>query len=317
MASSPASGAWQVKAAPNPAGTGAPKPVRPRVADCDNADPDGARRRRVEHGPWRKGRKVTGRLEGKVALISGAARGQGEAEARLFASEGAKVAVTDILDVEGHAVADSLGDVAIYHHLDVCAEDEWKAAVDAVDAMWGRLDVLVNNAGIAVPPAPLAMQSVHDHRRIIDTNLNGVYLGMRAVVPLMTRQRSGSIINVSSIDGLVGVAGMTSYAASKFAVTGMTRSAALELGRRGVRINSVHPGIIETPLVESAPAEVKSRLQRVLDRQALPRMGTASEVAYLVLFLASDESAYCTGAQFVIDGGHLAGPYREGFDDRE
>jgi 3alpha(or 20beta)-hydroxysteroid dehydrogenase len=258
---------------------------------------------------------VTGRLQGKTALISGAARGQGEAEARLFVSEGAKVAVTDILDVEGQAVADSLGDAAIYRHLDVCAEDEWKTAVDAVEATWGRLDVLVNNAGIAVPPVALDVNSVHDHRRILDTNLNGVYLGMRAVVPLMTRQRSGSIINVSSIDGLVGVAGMTSYAASKFAVTGLTRSAALELGRRGVRVNSVHPGIIETPLVQSAPADVRARLQRVLDRQALPRMGTAAEVAYLVLFLASDESAYCTGAQFVIDGGHLAGPYREGFDD--
>jgi 3alpha(or 20beta)-hydroxysteroid dehydrogenase len=258
---------------------------------------------------------VTGRLAGKVALITGAARGQGEAEARLFVAEGAKVAVTDVLDGDGDAVAQSLGDAAIYRHLDVTIEDDWTSAVAAVDAAWGRLDVLVNNAGIAVPPAPLELESLDDHRRIIDTNLNGVLLGMRAVVPMMTRQRSGSIINVSSIDGLVGVAGMTTYAASKFAVTGMTRSAALELGRRGVRVNSVHPGIIETPLVAGAPPEMMGRLRRVLDRQALPRMGTAAEVAYLALYLASDESSYCTGAQFVIDGGHLAGPYREGFDD--
>jgi 3alpha(or 20beta)-hydroxysteroid dehydrogenase len=258
---------------------------------------------------------VTGRLAGKVALITGAARGQGEAEARLFVSEGATVAVTDVLDMDGEAVAQSLGDAAIYRHLDVTIEDDWRTAIAALDAVWGRLDVLVNNAGIAVPPAPIERQSVDDHRRIIDTNLHGVFLGIRAAAPMMSRQRSGSIINVSSIDGLVGVAGMTSYAASKFAVTGMTRSAALELGPRGVRVNSVHPGIIETPLVQEAPPEVMERLRRVLDRQALPRMGTASEVAYLALYLASDESSYCTGAQFVIDGGHLAGPYREGFDD--
>jgi len=258
---------------------------------------------------------VTGRLEGKVALITGAARGQGEAEARLFVAEGARVAVTDVLAAEAEAVATGLGAAAIYRHLDVSVEEDWKMALDAVDATWGRLDVLVNNAGIAAPPAPIERESVDDHHRIIDTNLNGVYLGMRAVVPMMTRQRSGSIINVSSIDGLVGVAGMTTYAASKFAVTGMTRSAALELGRRGVRVNSIHPGIIETPLVQGAPAEVMARLQRVLDRQAIPRMGTAQEVAYLALYLASDESSYCTGAQFVIDGGHLAGPHREGFDD--
>jgi len=252
-----------------------------------------------------------------VALITGAARGQGEAEARLFVAEGAKVVVSDVLDAEGQVVAEDLGDAAIYRHLDVTVEDDWTAAVDGLAETWRRLDVLVNNAGIAVPPAPIEHQSIDDHRRIIDTNLNGVYLGMRAVVPMMSGQRSGSIINVSSIDGLVGVAGMTTYAASKFAVTGMTRSAALELGRRGVRVNSVHPGIIETPLVEGAPPEVLARLQGVLDRQALPRMGRPVEVAYLVLYLASDESSYCTGSQFVIDGGHIAGPYREGFHELE
>ena len=150
---------------------------------------------------------------------------------------------------------------------------------------------------------------------MIEVNLHGVYLGMRAVTPVMSAQRSGAIVNISSIDGLVGVAGMTSYAASKFAVTGMTRTAALELGPRGIRVNSIHPGVIKTPLVDAAPRETLARLQVVLDRQPIARMGTPEEVAYLALYLASDESSYCTGAQFVIDGGHLAGPYREGFVD--
>ena len=180
---------------------------------------------------------------------------------------------------------------------------------------FGRIDVLVNNAGVGFPPRRIEDEDPDDHHRVIDTNLHGVYLGMRAVVPTMTEQRSGSIVNISSIDGLVGVAGMTSYAASKFAVTGMTRTAALELGRRGIRVNSIHPGVIETPLVSSAPPETLARIQTVLDRQAIPRIGRPEEVAYLALFLASDESSYCTGAQFVVDGGHLAGPYREGFDD--
>jgi 3alpha(or 20beta)-hydroxysteroid dehydrogenase len=258
---------------------------------------------------------MVGRLQGKVALVTGAARGQGEAEARLFVAEGARVVLADVLDAEGEAVAAGLGGAAMYRHLDVAASDEWATAVAHVEATWGRLDVLVNNAGTASPPTRIEAEDPGDHRRVMGTNLDGVYLGMRAVVPIMTRQRSGSIINISSIDGLVGVAGMTTYSATKFAVTGMTRSAALELGHRGIRVNSVHPGVIETPLVQRAPRAVLDRLQRVLHHQPIPRMGTPQEVAYLVLYLASDESSYCTGAQFVIDGGHIAGPYREGFDD--
>ena len=249
-----------------------------------------------------------------MALVTGAARGQGEAEARLFAREGARVLVTDVLDDDGAAVAAELGEVARYRHLDVTREDDWSAAVaDALDA-FGRLDVLVNNAGIGFPPRPFEAMPLDEHHATIDVNLHGVHLGMRAVVPAMTAQGSGSIVNVSSIDGIVGVAGMVSYAASKFAVTGMTRSAALELGRKGIRVNSIHPGVIDSPMVQTAPAEVRERLQRLYDRQAIPRAGRPEEVAYLALFLASDESSYCTGSQFVIDGGHLAGPYREGYE---
>ena len=207
-----------------------------------------------------------------------------------------------------------IGDAAIAIHLDVTDEAQWAAAVTATTDAFGSLDVLVNNAGVGFTPRRLELEDADEHRRVIDVNLNGVYLGMRAVTPVMTAQRAGSIVNISSIDGLVGVAGMTSYAASKFAVTGMTRTTALELGPRGIRVNSIHPGVIETPMVAAATDAVKARLQVLMDRQAIPRMGTPEEVAYLALFLASDESSYCTGAQFVIDGGHLAGPYRDGYD---
>jgi 3alpha(or 20beta)-hydroxysteroid dehydrogenase len=256
---------------------------------------------------------MSDRLAGKVALVTGAASGQGAAEARLFAAEGARVAVADIDDAGAARIAAEIGDVAMTLSLDVTDELQWAAAVDRTVSAFGSLDVLVNNAGVGFTPRRLELEDPDEHRRLIDVNLNGVYLGMRAVTPVMTAQRAGSIVNISSIDGLVGVAGMTSYAASKFAVTGMTRTTALELGPRGIRVNSIHPGVIETPMVAAAPEETKARLKVVLDRQAIPRMGTPEEVAYLALYLASDESSYCTGAQFVIDGGHLAGPYRDGF----
>jgi 3alpha(or 20beta)-hydroxysteroid dehydrogenase len=258
---------------------------------------------------------VPGRLEAKVALITGAASGQGAAEARLFAAEGATVVVADLDEPGGRAVATELGESGVFVPLDVADAAQWTAAVEQSVAAFGGIDVLVNNAGVGFPPRRLEDERPEEHDRVMATNLRGVYLGMRAVLPAMTARGAGSIVNISSIDGLVGVAGMTSYAASKFAVTGMTRTAALELGRRGIRVNSIHPGVIETPLVRTAPAETLARLQTVLDRQPIPRMGRPEEVAYLALYLASDESSYCTGAQFVVDGGHLAGPYREGFDD--
>jgi 3alpha(or 20beta)-hydroxysteroid dehydrogenase len=255
---------------------------------------------------------MPGRLDDKVALITGGASGQGEAEARLFAAEGAKVVVTDIAD--GEPVASALGERAVFVGLDVTDTEQWRHAVAVTVERFGRLDILINNAGIGFPPRLVEDEDPEHHRRLIDTNLNGVYLGMRAVLAQMSAQRSGSIVNISSIDGLAGVAGMTSYAATKFAVTGMTRSVALEVGGRGIRVNSIHPGVISSPMVANAPAAIQKKLQTILDRQPIPRMGTPEEVAYLALYLASDESSYCTGAQFVIDGGHLAGPFREGFD---
>jgi 3alpha(or 20beta)-hydroxysteroid dehydrogenase len=256
-----------------------------------------------------------GRLAGKVALITGAAQGQGAAEARRFAAEGARVVVTDVREAAAREVATEIGATARFVPLDVTDVDQWTAAVQATKDAFGHLDVLVNNAGVAVPPTLLEDMSLEDHRRIQAVNLDGVLLGMRAVVPAMRAAGGGSIVNISSIDGLVGVAGMASYVASKFGVTGLTRAAALELGRFGIRVNSIHPGVIASPMVEQAPAAIRARLDRLMARQPIPRMGTPEEVANLALFLASDESSYCTGAQFVIDGGHLAGPYREGLWD--
>ena len=256
---------------------------------------------------------MTDRLAGKVALVTGAAQGQGAAEARRFAAEGAKVVIADVQYDKARVLVGEIGvSSAMVAPLDVTDPEQWDRAVRATVQAFGTLDVLVNNAGIAVPPTLLDEVSLEDHRRILAVNLDGVMLGMRAVVDVMKDAGGGSIVNIASIDGLVGVAGMASYAASKFGVTGLTRTAALELGRFGIRVNSIHPGVIASPMVDRAPPEVRERLDRLMAQQPIPRMGTPEEVASLALYLASDESSYCTGAQFVIDGGHLAGPYREG-----
>jgi 3alpha(or 20beta)-hydroxysteroid dehydrogenase len=246
------------------------------------------------------------RLAGKVALITGGARGQGEAEARRFVAEGSRVLIADVLADAGRALAEELGDQAAFEHLDVSDPTAWGPVVDAILTRWDRLDILVNNAGVGFA-AVLDELPLEHHEQLIAVNLNGVYYGMRAVAAPMRRRGSGSIVNISSIDGLVGVHGMSSYAGSKFAVTGMTRSAALDLGPSGIRVNSVHPGFIDTPMVSAA---ARPRLEQLAAMQPIPRLGRPEEVAALALFLASDEASYITGAQFVIDGGHLAGPWR-------
>jgi 3alpha(or 20beta)-hydroxysteroid dehydrogenase len=252
---------------------------------------------------------MSDRLAGKVALVTGAAQGIGEAIAKRFAREGARVVVSDVLDAPGRKLAAELGHGATYAHLDVTQPEQWSAVVETLRAS-GGIDVLVNNAGIGLAPVALADTPLEEHRRIQDVNTDGVLYGMRAVANAMKAAGHGSIVNISSIDGIVGVAGLTSYVASKFAVRGMTRSAALELGRSGIRVNSIHPGFIDTPMMRGASAELSASLQTLLDQQPIARLGTPDEVASLALFLASDESSYCTGAEFVIDGGHTAGAYR-------
>jgi 3alpha(or 20beta)-hydroxysteroid dehydrogenase len=239
-----------------------------------------------------------------VALITGGARGQGAAEGALLAAEGAAVVITDLLDEEGHKTAASFG--GHYLHHDVTSEERWRAVVDTVMRQHGRIDVLVNNAGIFLPGQVTTM-SLADYRRVIEVNQVGVFLGMKAVAGPMIAARSGSIINISSVAGLRGGGGgAIAYTASKWAVRGMTKSAALELGRHGIRVNSIHPGYIDTAMLQQVPGVEAGRLDDLVRRVPLGRIAGPDEVAKLVLFLASDDSSYSTGCEFVIDGGLTA-----------
>jgi 3alpha(or 20beta)-hydroxysteroid dehydrogenase len=250
-----------------------------------------------------------GRLDGRVALISGAARGMGAAEARLFAAEGARVAVCDVVDAEGEAVADQIGAHARFQHLDVTSEADWAAAVAATTSAFGKIDVLVNNAGIA-EGAPLVEMTLDSYRRVTEVNQTGVFLGMKAVVGAMTATGGGSIVNISSIDGLVGMNNVMSYVAAKWAVRGMTKAAAIELAPRNIRVNSIHPGFIHTSLGagELDASDIHTMLDTYTARMApMRRAGEPAEIANLALFLASDDSSYSTGSEFVADGGLIAG----------
>jgi 3alpha(or 20beta)-hydroxysteroid dehydrogenase len=243
-----------------------------------------------------------GRVDDKVALISGAARGMGAAHARALVAEGAKVVVGDVLDEEGNKVAEELrsdsGGGARFVHLDVTQPDQWQAAVKTAVEEFGKLDVLVNNAGIAhfstLKDSPLA-----DWQRVIDVNLTGTFLGIQAAVAPMIAAGGGSIINVSSVEGLRGSPGLYGYVASKFGVRGLAKAATLELAERNIRVNTVLPGLVRTRMTMGIPDDL---LQIPLGRGA-----KAAEVAACVLYLASDESSYSTGADFVVDGGLTAG----------
>jgi 3alpha(or 20beta)-hydroxysteroid dehydrogenase len=243
------------------------------------------------------------RLDGKVALITGGARGQGAEEGRLFAAEGATVILTDVLDEEGRATADAI-DGATYQHLDVTSESDWQTVVNNVMAEHGRLDVLVNNAGIDFIKKLLAT-TLDDFERIVAINYRGTFLGMRTVAEVLTKaELSGSIINVSSVAGLQGLANHAVYSSSKFAVTGLTKAAAKEWGRYGIRVNSVHPGFIETPMTaDQRPFTDPDMRNRVEHSIPLRRVGQSEDIATMVLFLASEESSYCTGQAFIVDGG--------------
>ena len=243
------------------------------------------------------------RLDGKVALITGGARGQGAAEAELFIEAGAQVVVTDVLDEEGAATAERLGDACTFLHHDVSSEDEWSSVVDAVVAQHGRIDVLVNNAGIFMTVG-LVDTTMELWDRMIAINQTGVFLGMKAVAPIMRENGAGSIINISSIAGMKSAAGAHAYSATKWAVRGMTKSAAVELAPSGVRVNSVHPGIIATEMLNQFGSAVRERIEASIP---MGRVAEADEVGLLVRFLASDDSSYCTGQEFVIDGGLTVG----------
>ena len=239
-----------------------------------------------------------GRLDGKVILISGGARGQGAAEARACVAEGARVVIGDLLEAEGRALAGQLGQSCAFVRHDVTQEADWAAALRAAEAL-GGLHGLINNAGI-YQPASLMETDAALFERHTRVNQLGCFLGMKAVVPLMERSGGGSIVNISSVAGLRGSPRAFAYSATKWALRGMTKSAAADLAPRGIRVNSIHPGPIDTDMLKiRTPEQNQQRLQSV----PMKRMGTADEVAMLALFLLSDESAYITGAEVAIDGG--------------
>jgi len=241
-------------------------------------------------------------LAGKVALITGGARGQGAAEGRLFAAEGATVVLADVIDADGQTMAKELD--ATYVHLDVASEEEWATVVADVMSTHGRLDVLINNAGI-FRAARVVEETVEQWDQVIAVNQTGVFLGMRAAAKAMIDAgNGGSIVNISSVAGLEGIFGSISYSASKWAVRGMTKVAAKELGRYGIRVNSIHPGLIETPMTAGFAVVVDDEKRKRSQKQTpLGRFGTPDDIANMALFLAGGGSSYCTGQEFVVDGG--------------
>ncbi|MGN8544634.1 MULTISPECIES: glucose 1-dehydrogenase [Bradyrhizobium] len=243
-----------------------------------------------------------GRLKNKVILVTGGARGMGAAHARLLVAEGARVVITDILHIEGEALAAKLGESTLYVPQDVTQPKEWAEAVASAERRFGALHGLVNNAGIA-NMAPIEQFPLDQWNKTLAVNLTGVFLGMQAALPAIRRAGGGSVVNISSVEGLRGSAGLHAYVASKFGVRGITKSAALEAAASGVRINSIHPGFIATPMAES--------FESSLFPVPLGRLAEPQEVSQAVLFLLSDESSYLTGSEIVIDGGLTIGVPRK------
>jgi len=241
------------------------------------------------------------RLQDKVIIITGAAQGMGATHARLCVKEGAKVVLTDINAEKGQALASDLGENALFIQHDVTSEQDWAEVIEKTQAQFGAVNVLVNNAGITMAKSILDV-SLEDYRRIIEINQVSVFLGMKAVIPSMKSSQTGSIINISSINGLVG--GAVGYTDSKFAVRGMTKAAALECAPFGIRVNSVHPGVIATPMIMQD--DTKAAVEQFAKNIPLKRLAQPEEVSSIVMYLASDESSYSTGAEFIVDGGLTA-----------
>lgn len=249
------------------------------------------------------------RLQDRVALISGAARGMGAAHAQAIVAEGGQVVVGDIRDDEGRALADELGEAAVFVHLDVTSPNDWQAAIQRCLKRFGKLNVLVNNAGI-VNFGPIGDYSLDAWHAVLDIDLTGAFLGITAAMPALKASAPSSIINISSTAGLQGSAELHGYTAAKWGLRGLTKSVAQEVGIDRVRVNSVHPGVIQTPMIEGF--DVSSLGGGALGRAAQPH-----EVSNVVVFLASNESSFCTGAEFVVDGGITAGTPAFGPEEHE
>lgn len=245
-----------------------------------------------------------GQLDGKVAIVTGGARGMGAEHVRLFVENGARVVLGDVLDEDGEALAAELGEAAHYVHLDVSSEEDWTAAVKETVDRFGTLDILVNNAGI-LRWGMIADQDPDQFRKVLDVNLVGTWLGIRSVASVMAD--GGSIVNTSSVEGFAGAAGLSAYSASKFAVRGITKVAARELGSRRIRVNSVHPGGVLTPMTAGTSPDLDPDMP-VIPSMPIARWGRPIEVSRAVMFLASDAASYCTGSEVLVDGGMLTGP---------
>lgn len=252
------------------------------------------------------------RLAGKVALVTGGASGIGAGISAELAKAGCKVLVTDIQIEKGEAVTRGLGDSARFSPLDVTREADWNDAVALAQSLFGGLDILVNNAG-AAPGGVIRMdhESVDIHDLTMKIVASSVWYGTRAVIPAMRARGGGSIINIASIDSYIGVAGFSSFVAAKHAVLGITKSAALELGTLNIRVNAIHPGIIETPGMRGIGADRVKELEMAVSRQGIKRFGRVDEIGKAAVFFASDDSSYCTGSSLLVDGGHIAGRNRE------
>lgn len=238
------------------------------------------------------------RLEGKVAIITGAAQGMGAAHAKKFVEEGAKVILTDLNEEKGLAFAEELGENAVFVKQNVASEEDWANVVAKAEEAFGPVNVLVNNAGITMAKKIVDM-SVEDYRKVVEINQVSVFLGIKTVIGSMNKAGAGSIVNISSLNGLVG--GAIGYTDTKFAVRGITKAAALELSKQNIRVNSVHPGVIATPMV--VQEDTKAAVDAFAKFIPLQRVAEPEEVSNLVLFLASDESSYSTGSEFIVDGG--------------
>jgi 3alpha(or 20beta)-hydroxysteroid dehydrogenase len=244
-------------------------------------------------------------LDGKVAVITGGARGQGAEEAMRFNELGARVVLADVLDEDGEALASKLGERAAYRHLDISDPEQWAALMAWVVAEWGRLDVLVNNAAIWAT-APIEEQPIDGFDRIISVNLRGTFLGVQAAIAPMRASGGGSIVNIASVAGVRGIPGHAAYGASKWGVRGIGQVAAVELGPDGIRVNTIMPGIIDTPMISSAAGAAAMSVEHL----PLRRIGQPNDVAGLVVFLASDASSFITGAEITVDGGSTSSLHR-------
>ena len=252
-----------------------------------------------------------GKLDGKVAIVTGGARGMGEATVRRFVAEGAKVAIADVLEAEGTALAAELGAGTAFWKLDVTSEADWARVVAEVEAALGPVDALVNNAGVLLFKSILETTKA-DYERVLGVNLVGEFLGIKAVAPGMIARGRGAIVNVSSVDGMKGANSLVAYASSKWGVRGLTKVAAMELGHKGVRVNSVHPGGVDTVMSNHGGA-TREDVNKAYGNVPLQRIGGPEEVAAASAFLASDDASYIHGAELVVDGGMTIGSYYDGF----